>query len=91
MWGLCDEADEEWLQILLDILELYELVHDRIDGQSARAVYLQFLGDVAPVGDDGVSGEVELSSYLLIGHPLDDTDDDLPLPWSEALRVGRRA
>ena len=43
------------------------------------------------MGDDGVSGEVELSSYLLIGHPLDDTDDDLPLPWSEALRVGRRA
>ena len=70
---------------MLDVLQLDELVHDRIDRQTTGAVDLELLRDVASVGDDGVGREVELSRYLLVRHALDDADDDLTFAWREGL------
>ena len=73
------------LEVLLDVLQLDELIHDRIDRQTTGAMDLELLRDVASVGDDGVGREVELSRYLLVRHALDDADDDLAFAWREGL------
>lgn len=73
------------LEVLLDVLQLDELIHDRIDRQTAGAVDLELLRDVASVGDDGVGREVELACDLLVRHALDDADDDLAFAWCEGL------
>ena len=73
------------LEVLLDVLQLDELIHDRIDRQTTGAVDLELLRDVASVGDDGVGREIELPCDLLVCHALDDTDDDLTFAWREGL------
>ena len=73
------------LEVLLDVLQLDELIHDRIDRQTAGAVDLELLRDVASVGDDGVGREVELPRDLFVRHALDDADDDLAFARSEGL------
>ena len=73
------------LEVLLDVLQLDELIHDRIDRQTTGAVDLELLRDVASVGDDGVGREIELPRDLLVRHALDDADDDLAFAWSEGL------
>ena len=73
------------LEVLLDVLQLDELIHDRIDRQTAGAVDLELLRDVASVGNDGVGREVELARDLLVRHALDDADDDLTFAWCEGL------
>ena len=73
------------LEVLLDVLQLDELIHDRIDRQTAGAVALELLRDVASVGDDGVGREIELPRDLLVRHALDDADDDLAFARCEGL------
>ena len=73
------------LEVLLDVLELDELIHDRIDRQTAGAGDLELLRDVASVGDAGVGREVELPRDLLVRHALDDADDDLAFARCEGL------
>lgn len=73
------------LEVLLDVLQLDELIHDRIDRQTTGTVDLELLRDVASVGDDGVGREVELSRDLLVRHTLDDADDDLAFARCEGL------
>ena len=72
-------------EVLLDVFQLDELVHDRIDRQTTGAVDLELLRDVASVGDDGVGREIELPRDLLVRHALDDADDDLSFAWREGL------
>lgn len=73
------------LEVLLDVLQLDELIHDRIDRQTAGAVDLELLRDVASVGDDSVGREIELPRDLLVRHALDDADDDLAFARCEGL------
>ena len=73
------------LEVLLDVLQLDELIHDRIDRQTTGAVDLELLRDVASVGDDGVGREIELPCDFLVRHTLDDADDDLAFARSEGL------
>ena len=73
------------LEVLLDVLQLDELIHDRIDRQATGTVDLQLLRDVASVGDYGVGREIELPCDLLVRHALDDADDDLAFAWREGL------
>ena len=73
------------LEVLLDVLQLDELIHDRIDRQTAGAVDLELLRDVASVGDDGVGREVELARDLFVRHTFDDANDDLAFAWCEGL------
>lgn len=73
------------LEVLLDVLQLDELIHDRIDRQTTGTVDLELLRDVASVGDDGVGREIELPRDLLVRHALDDADDDLAFAWREGL------
>jgi len=72
-------------EVLLDVFQLDELVHDRIDRQTTGAVDLELLRDVASVGDDGVGREIELPRDLLVRHALDDADDDLAFARCEGL------
>lgn len=73
------------LEVLLDVLQLDELIHDRIDRQTTGTVDLELLRDVASVGDDGVGREIELACDLLVRHALDDADDDLAFARCEGL------
>ena len=75
-------------EVLLDVLELDELVHDGVDRQTTGAVDLQLLGDITAVCDDRVRREVELTCYLLVRHALDHADDDFTFARGERLRVG---
>ena len=48
---------------------------------------LQLARDVAPVSDDGIDGDEELRSYLLVRHALDQADDDFLLAFGYRLRA----
>ena len=73
------------LEVLLDVLQLDELIHDRIDRQTTGAVDLELLRDVASVGDDGVGREIELPRDRPCSSCLDDADDDLAFARCEGL------
>ena len=40
---------------------------------------LQFAGDVLAVRDDRVGGDIEMSGDFLVGHALNEADDDFAL------------
>ena len=39
------------LEVLLDLVELYQLIHNSVDRETTRAVDLELLGDVPSVRD----------------------------------------
>ena len=58
---------------------VYQVVGNGIDGQTCQGVNLQFADDVAAVGDDGVDGDEQLVSNLLVRHALNKADNDFLL------------
>ena len=46
-------------------------------------MYLQFLGDIAAVGDDRISGDAQMVGYLLVGHSLHQRHDDITLALAQ--------
>lgn len=65
------------LEGIFDVLQFHQLVHDGVDGEACRGMYLEFAGDVAPVGDDGVDGEVQFVGNGLVSHALHHAGDNL--------------
>lgn len=49
---------------------IYEIVHDGIDGEAGRRVYLQLTGDVATMGNDRIHRYTKVIGYLLVRHAL---------------------
>ena len=50
----------------LDSRDVHQSVDDSVDGKACRTMDLQFAGDVASVGDDGISGDTEVISDFLV-------------------------
>ena len=46
-------------------------------------MYLQFLGDIAAVGDDRISGDAQMVGNFLIGHALHKCHDDITLALAQ--------
>ena len=67
--------------------DIYEIVHDGIDGEASRRMDLEFAGNVATVGDDGVGGNAQVVGNLLVGHSLHEADDDVLLAVAEHLAI----
>ena len=83
--GAPKEAPRRGVFLSLDVAQLHQFVHDGIDGQAAGTVDLQLAGDVPPMGDDRMGGELELIRDLPIGHALHHTHHDLLLPLAQQL------
>ena len=52
---------------------------------------LQFAGDVLAVRDDRVGGDIEMSGDFLVGHALNEADDDFALALGEGILAFRLA
>ena len=68
-----------FLNRILYILDLYQIIDNGVDGKTRLGVDLQFAGDVAPMGGDGVYRKAQFVGYLLAGHTLGNAANNLPL------------
>ena len=81
----CEDKGKGKKELLLDVAQFHQLVHNGIDGQAAGTVDLQLAGDVPPMGDDRMGGEIEPIRNLPIGHALHHTHHDFLLPLAQQL------
>ena len=54
----------------MNFVDIYKLVDNSIDRESARAMNLELLGNITPVGNYGVNRDRELSGYFFIRKPF---------------------
>ena len=52
--------------VFASILDSYQLVDDRVDGQTCGRVDIQFARDVFTMGDDCVYGDAKFVRYLFV-------------------------
>ena len=52
--------------VFASILDSYQLVDDRIDGQTCSRVDIQFARDVFAMGDDSMYGDAKFVRYLFV-------------------------
>ena len=54
----------------MNFVDIYKLIDDGIYRESARAMDLKLLGNIASVGNYGVNRDGELGGNFLVGKPL---------------------
>ena len=62
---------------------VHQIVDDGINGQTGGRMYLQLLGNVAAMGDDGIDGYAQMVGDFLVGHSLHQAHDDIFLPVAQ--------
>ena len=72
MRTLSGETFWENIPLLLgmNFVDIYKLIDDGIDRESARAMDLKLLGNIASVGNYGVNRDGKLGRNFLVGKPL---------------------
>ena len=65
---------------LFNYAHIYHIVQQSIDRKSSYSLDPCLSGYILPVGNDGIDGNIEMVSYLLIEHAFGDTDQDFFLP-----------
>ena len=73
------------MELLLDVTQFHQFVHDGIDGQATGTMDLQLTGDIPPVCDDRMGREEEAVGNLPIGHALHHTNHDLLFTLAQQL------
>jgi hypothetical protein len=57
--------------VFASILDSYQLVDDRVDGQTCGRVDIQFARDVFTMGDDRMYRNAQLIRYLFVAESID--------------------
>ena len=55
------------------------MIRNSVNREARHGMDLQFAGDVLAVRDDRVGGDIEMSGNFLVGHALNEADDDFAL------------
>ena len=65
-----------FLNRILYILDLYQIIDNGVDGESRWRMNLKFVGYIAPVSRNGMDREKEGVGYFFIGHAFGYTSYD---------------